>query len=344
MRQLTLSILLFALAACSSTPSPAPDNALAAEAEAAMLKGPDGWNYLGVSLDHETPEFVLAKDGERYVISGADYTRFIPTLGGNVFAVDELGVWWHFVKGERVGSMPWSQMRATGEISGAGEELTGAWPVHLAAGGCAKVDHTGTVLEEFPDAVSLELVAQTWLVEGSDGSITADAPGGDPLSGGVRYAMPSGNPVIYFPEERTLFDPVRLDFKRMGAVPAVRILATEADRMLLGLVPSFEGDETVALYDYYAGETRERRQQSIEVLRVDEPAYSPHIAEGAEPTSWEVVLCFSADEGHWSAYALDGESNAPRLDLVLRGTGDAQRAVRLLEAELVSRRSHELAP
>lgn len=348
MLRLALSSLLLALCACSTTPATAPevapDDALGAESAVAVLTGPDGWNYVGVSREVAAPEFVLAKDGERYAIPGSDYTRFVPTLGGNVFAVDELGIWWHFVKGERVASMPWSKLGGTGEISGDGDELTGAWPVQLAAGGCAKVDQTGTVIEEFPDALSIELVVQTWLIEQADGTILADAPGGDPLAGGVRYTLPSGAPVIYFPADRMLFDPVRLDFKRLGAVPAVRILATEADRMLLGLVPSFEGDETVALYDYYAGETRERRQRSVDVLRVDEPAYSPHLADGTDPESWEVVLCFDADAGHWSAYSLEVEQDATRLELVLRGTGDVARATKLLEAELVSRRSHELAP
>ncbi|MCA8980294.1 MAG: hypothetical protein KDC14_09730, partial [Planctomycetes bacterium] len=344
MRRLDTCILLLTLCACSSTPKAAPEQAfdseLVAEAQAAALEGPDGWNYVGVSLDGDTPEFVLARDGRRFVIPGAGYERFVPTLGGNVFAVDEAGVWWHFFEGERLASMPWADMRATGAISGNGDEVTGRWPVRLAAGGCAKVDHVGNVIEEFPDAAALELVVHTWILEDADGSITAFAPGGEPLTGGERYAAPAGSPLIYFPADRTLFDPVRLDFKRMNAVPSVRLLATDPDRVLLGLVPSFEGDETVALYDYYAGETRERRQRSIEVLRVDEPAYSPHVAEGLDAQSWQVVLCFAADDDHWSAWALDGGPREPRLGLVLRGTGDRDRAVKLLEAELVSRRSH----
>jgi hypothetical protein len=240
--------------------------------------------------------------------------------------------------------MPWKDLNATGEISGEGDQLTGRWPVVLGAGGCAKVDETGAVVEHFPDAVGIELVMHSWIYEHADGTVIVDAPGGEPLNGGQRYVTPIGTPVIYFPEDRLLFDPVRFDFKRMGAVPAVRILATEPDRVLVGLVPSFEGDETVALYDYYAGATLERQQASIEMLRIVEPDYSPHLTEGADPTQFDVALCFAADDGHWSAYAIGADHKDPRLELVLRGTGDRARAQALLEAELVSRRSHAIAP
>ena len=122
MRRLDTCILLLTLCACSSTPKAAPEQAfdseLVAEAQAAALEGPDGWNYVGVSLDGDTPEFVLARDGRRFVIPGAGYERFVPTLGGNVFAVDEAGVWWHFFEGERLASMPWADMRATGAAEG----------------------------------------------------------------------------------------------------------------------------------------------------------------------------------------------------------------------------------
>jgi len=344
MQRFTLTLLLFALAACSSTPQPDPEQALPPGVAENVLQGPDGWSYIGASLDGETPDFVLAKDGERFVISGADYEKFVPTLGGNVFAVDRLGVWWRFERGERVESMPWAEIRASGEITGEGDELHGLWPVRLVYGGCAKVDQVGTIVEEFPDAVAIQLVVQTWIIESADGSLFVDAPGGEPLTGGVRYAAPSGAPLVYFPEERMLFDPVRLEFRRMGAVPKARILTGADDELLIGLVPSFEGDETFALYDFYASATLERRQRTIDVIEITEPAYSPHLSDGSEPSQWSVVLCFSADEGHWSAYALEGGPKEPYLGLVLRGTGDETRARRLLEAELVSRRSHQLAP
>lgn len=348
MRSLIHLAPLFALAACTSTPKSSPPSELAdgsvAEVKAALLAGPDGWNYLGIAVDGSAPEFILTKDDERYTISGEEYSKFVPTLGGNVFAVDEMGIWWHFVKGERTASMPWSDLRRTGEIEGDGASMTGAWPAQLTVGGCAKVNQVGEVIESYPDAVALELVMQTWIIEDADGLLLVDAPGGEPMSGGVRYAGPQGAPLVYFPDERMLFDPLTLDFKRMTAVPSVRVLATEDQRLLLGLVPTFDGDETVALYDYYAGTTLERQQTWIERLSVREPAYSPHLQEGVEPTKWEVILCFAASDGHWSAYAINTDREAPRLELVLRGTGDLERATRLLEAELVSRLSHEMAP
>jgi hypothetical protein len=347
MRRFTTSVLLIALCACSSTPQPATEAempALPPELEEKVLQGPDGWLYVGPAPDDETSDFVLSKEGESYAISGAEFATFVPTLGGNVFAVDELGVWWRFERGERVESMPWQQIRGTAEISGDGAELTGLWPVKLAVGGCAKVDHTGATVEQFPGAVAIQLVVQTWIIESEDGSLFVDAPGGEPLDGGVRYAAPNGAPLVYFPEDRMLFDPVHLDFKRLGAVPDARILTAADGELLLGLVPIFEGDETVALYDYYGGATLERRQRTIEVIQITEPAYSPHLDEGGEPANWDVVIGFAADEDRWSAYALGRDVREPRLELVLRGTGDETRARRLLEAELVSRRSHELAP
>lgn len=345
MSRTVIAPLLLLAASCSSTSHSAhPELPEGVQESDMVLNGPDGWLYVGLQREEASPEFVVIGDDARYSIPSAAYERFVPTLEGHVFALDEVGTWWHYASGERIGSMPWIDMRPTGDVRLEDDVWSGVWPVVLQSGGCAKVDHTGATVEEFPDAKRLELVGGCWIHEDALGDVTVEAPAGDPLTGGRRYVAPGGAPLIYLPAERAMFDPQTLETKRMDSVPNVRLLSGGDERFLLGVVPTFDNDATVALYDYYAGETRDRRLDAVNVVHVVEPSTSPHVQRGDEPLQIYVVLAESADDDRWTAYELVPHEGGARLQAMLSGTGGREWAQRLLEAELVSRHSHDVEP
>lgn len=343
-RTALLPLLMFAASCSSTSHSTQPELPEGVQEEDLVLNGPDGWLYVGIQREEASPEFVVIGDDARYSIPSAAYERFVPTLQGHVFALDEVGAWWHYASGERLGSMPWVDMRPTGDVQLNDGVWSGVWPVVLAEGGCAKVDHAGETIRAYPDAVRLELVGGCWIHEDALGDVTVEAPAGDPLTGGVRYVAPGGAPLIYLPQERAMFDPQTLETKRMDSVPNIRVLSAGDERFLLGIVPTFDNDATVALYDYYAGETRDRRLEAVNVVHVVEPPTSPHVQRGDAPLEVWAVLAEAADEDRWTAYELVPHQGGARLQEILSGTGGREWAHRLLEAELVSRHSHDVAP
>ena len=341
---LLVAVLAF-LSSCSATPK-SEDGTLEISDDGSVITTPDGWAYKGVMFENGSMQLIVNKGDEGYMTEPGVYTNFTPTLAGHAFAVDPDGTWWHFASGAPVESMPWTELFKAHEIDLADPQaITGAWPVQLSSGGYAKVDHAGVPIESWPDAVFMQLVDYSWVVEHADGNTDVDAPGGEPLTGGARYLTRGDDYLVYFGAERLVFQPVGTVFKDLSSAPAVKVLATRDGRRLMALVPSFKDDPTVALYDFYSGETRETQQSKIDAHHLIEAATSPHVSAGAEPMHWDVILAFDADNEHWTAYELELGTDAsdPKLTKFLTGTGDEPHALQVLEAELISRHSHALA-